>query len=279
MRGFGRSAVPCLLPDTATVGLFEDAGALAAALRGQEVVFHLISSSLPERSNHDPADDIAREVIPTIQLLSLCRKAEVRRVVFASSGGTVYGVARQVPTPETAPTLPISAYGINKLTVERYLGLFHYLYGLEYQVLRVANPYGPGQSPYKRQGIIAVMLHRALMGGTIEIWGAGNVVRDFVHVDDVAAAFVAAASYDGPHRVMNVGSGQGRTLNQVAADVARVLELPNLSVVHRSARAVDVPTSVLDTSLIRQETACEPKVPWLNGLAGTAAWMRAAVLA
>lgn len=105
------------------------------------------------------------------------------------------------------------------------------------------------------------MLHRALSGGTVEMWGTGAVTRDFIHVDDVAAAFLAAAAYDGPHRIMNVGTGQGRSLNQVAADLAEVLDLPNLSVVHRSGRAADVPVSVLDTKLIHHETGWLPRVP------------------
>ena len=281
VHAFGRTApsphVPgSYPPELTTTGAFEDGGTLSSALRGQEIVFHLVSSSLPDQSNRQPAEDVTREVLPTIRLLELCRPAGVRKVVFASSGGTVYGIPQELPTPETAATAPISAYGINKLTVERYLGLFRHLQGLEYQVLRLANPYGPGQSPFKRQGVVAVMLHRALSGGTVEMWGTGAVTRDFIHVDDVAAAFLAAAAYDGPHRIMNVGTGQGRSLDQVAADLAEVLDLPNLSVVRRSGRAADVPVSVLDTRLIHHETGWLPRVPWMRGLAGTADWMRGA---
>ncbi len=259
-----------------TEATFEDGPALAAALRGQEVVFHLLGSSLPESSNHDPAADVVAQVVPSILLLERCRDAGVRKVVFASSGGTVYGIPAVVPTPEGAGTAPITAYGINKLMIERYLELFRHLHGLDYHVLRIANPYGPGQSPFKKQGVVAAMLHRALSGFALELWGTGEVTRDFIHVDDVSSAFMAAARYDGPYRTMNVGSGQGRSLNQLVADVRGVLGRPALEVVRKGGRAADVPVSVLDTRLIRGETEWRPGVEWLDGLAGTAGWMQAA---
>lgn len=278
MHAYGRR-LPALAqgdPELWTEAAFEDGAALAAALRGQEVVFHLASSSLPADSNRDPAGDVAAQVMPSIRLLERCRAAGVRKVVFASSGGTVYGIPATVPTPEHAGTAPITAYGINKRMVEHYLELFWRLHGLDYHVLRIANPYGPGQSPFKAQGVVAAMLHRALSGLAIELWGTGEVTRDFIHVDDVSSAFVAAARYDGPHRVMNVGSGQGRSLNQVIADLRDVLDHPALEVVRQGGRAADVPVSVLDTALIRGATGWRPGVDWLAGLAGTAEWMRGA---
>lgn len=277
VQGFDRGPAPGQLAGLGwTVASLEDDAALASALRGQEAVFHLVGGSLPHTSNRDPAADVAVQVLPSLRLLELCRSANVRRVVFASSGGTVYGTSSVVPTPEDAPTAPISAYGVNKLMIERFLHLYQYLHGLQYQVLRIANPYGPGQSPFRPQGVVAVMLHAALRGEPLEIWGAGEVVRDFVHVDDVAAAFLAAAMYDGPHRVMNVGSSHGRSLNDVLADVMATVGRPDLAVIRKPARAADVPVSILDTALIRQETGWRPKVEWHAGLAGTAAWLRAA---
>lgn len=259
-----------------TEASFEDGPALSAALRGQEMVFHLLGSSLPESSNRDPAADVASQVVPSIWLLERCRAARVRKVVFASSGGTVYGIPAVVPTPEGAGTRPITAYGINKLMIERYLELFQHLHGLDYHVLRIANPYGPGQSPFKQQGVVAAILHRALSGLAIELWGTGEVTRDFIHVDDVSTAFMAAARYDGPHRTMNVGSGHGRSLNQLVDDVRAVLGRPALEVVRKGARAADVPVSVLDTGLIYAATEWRPGVEWMAGLAGTAGWMRGA---
>jgi len=276
VHAYGRSlaAAPPAGPALWTEAAFEDGPALTAALRGQEMVFHLLSSSLPEASNRDPAGDVISQVLPAVALLERCRIARVRKVVFASSGGTVYGIPAVVPTPEGAGTAPITAYGINKLMIEYYLELFRHLHGLDYHVLRIANPYGPGQSPFKKQGVVAAMLHRALSGFAIELWGTGEVTRDFIHVDDVSAAFLAAARYDGPHRTMNVGSGRGCSLNQLVADVRDVLDRPGLEVVRKSARAADVPVSVLDTTLIRGATGWQAEVGWRDGLAATADWMR-----
>jgi len=199
------------------------------------MVFHLVSSSLPESSNRDPAADVVAQVVPSITLLKLCCAARVRKVVFALSGGTVYGIPSTVPTSESTSTAPISAYGINKLMIENYLELFRHLHGLDYHVLRIANPYGPEQSPFKKQGVMAAILHRALSDFAIKLWGTGEVTRDFIYVDDVSSAFVGAARYVGPHRTMNVGSGHGRSLNQLVTDLRDVLGRPALEV-ERKAR-------------------------------------------
>lgn len=253
---------------------FSDYSALARAVADQEIVFHLLGSSIPESSNSDPAEDLMGNVFPTIKLLSLCHAAHVRKIVFASSGGTVYGIPTIVPTPETAPTDPISAYGINKLAVEKYLALYHHLFGLDYHILRIANPYGPGQSPFKKQGVVASILYRAITGEPFEIWGTGSVTRDFIHVDDVSLAFVHAMRYTGAHRIMNVGSGRGITINQVIDDVRGVLAPHEVRVTRKPGRAADVPISILDTELIRAATSWRPQVAWLDGLAQTAVWMR-----
>jgi UDP-glucose 4-epimerase len=255
---------------------FSDFSTLARAVEDQEIVFHLLGSSIPESSNSDPAEDLLAHVFSTIKLLDLCRAAHVRKIVFASSGGTVYGIPAVVPTPETAPTDPISAYGISKLAVEKYLALYRHLHGMDYHILRIANPYGPGQSPFKKQGVVASILYRAISGKPFEIWGTGEVTRDFIHVEDVSAAFIHALHYAGEHRTMNVGSGHGLTINQVVGDVQHVLGLEGVRVTHKPGRAADVPVSILDTQLIRTVTSWRPRVSWIDGLTQTALWMRKA---
>lgn len=214
-------------------------------------------------------------MLGTLRFLDICNDAAVRKIVFASSGGTVYGQADGHPIPETAPTHPISAYGVGKLAIEKYLSLYHHLYGLEYLALRVANAYGPRQSVLKRQGVVAAMLDHALAGKSLEIWGTGEVVRDFVHIDDVVTAFLWAATYDGPHSVMNVGSGVGRSINQVASDIEAIAGTAELARTYRAGRAADVPVNVLDISLITRETLWRPRLTWLDGLQDTARWMAA----
>ena len=257
-----------------TTGDFSDRAALARAVEGAEFVFHLLGGSTPESSNKDPVADLVSGAVMSVQFLEICRAAAVRKVVFVSSGGTVYGIPRQIPIPESAPTDPISAYGISRLAVEKYLHLYRYLHGLDYTVLRVANAFGPYQSPNRRQGVVAALLHSILQGRPVEIWGDGRVVRDFVYVDDVVDALTVAAGYDGPHRVFNVGSGVGRSILEVVDQIGAMLGLPDVVKVLKAGRATDVPVNVLDTSLIGREIGWTPTSDWTAALRETAAWMR-----
>jgi UDP-glucose 4-epimerase len=278
VRGFGRSRTDsaALAGVLWTTGEFTDRAALARAVEGCEVVFHLLGGSIPDSSNKDPLGDLLGSVVPSLQLLEICRASKVRKIVFVSSGGTVYGVPRTIPIPESAATDPISAYGISKLTVEKYLALYHHLYGSEFSVLRVANTFGPYQSPDRRQGLVAAFMHRIAQGQPIEIWGDGRVVRDFIYIDDVIDAVLLAALYDGPHHVFNVGAGVGRSVLEVVADIAEVLGQPDVVPNHKPGRATDVPINVLDITLIRRELGWSPRSVWMEALKLTADWMRGA---
>lgn len=256
------------------MGDFADRAAVARAVEGREIVFHLAAGSIPDSSNRDPLGDLQSNVAPTLQLLDICRSSGVRRVVFVSSGGTVYGVPYAVPIAETAATEPISAYGVSKLAIEKYLRIYQRLHGIEYQVARLSNPFGPYQRHDRRQGLVAALLYRALHGIPVEIWGDGGVVRDFLYIDDAIEALLMLAAYDGPHHVFNVGSGVGRSVLAVLADIGNVLGDRVIPRNFRSGRAADVPVNVLDIGLITQETGWVPKTPWQDALRLTAAWLR-----
>ena len=278
VHGFGRRpAFPQALPPIRwTTGEFADRAALALAVDGADVVFHLLGGTNPEVSNKDPIADLQVNTVASVQMLELCRAAGVQRVVFVSSGGTVYGVPKAAPIAEGAATDPISAYGINKLMVEKYLKLYAHLHGLRSVALRVANPFGPFQSPFRRQGVVAALIETQLAGRPVEIWGDGQVVRDFLYVGDLAEAMVLAASYDGPHAVLNVGSGVGRSILEVARSVGEALGLPEAAVLHKPGRRGDVPANVLDIARAREALGWEPRTEWMDGLRATAEWIRAA---
>jgi len=253
---------------------FADDARVAQAVAGQDIVYHLLGGSVPAQSNAEPAADVVGSLLPSLRLIEACRAGGAGRLVFASSGGTVYGpTPAGVQTPESAPTNPITAYGINKLAVEKYLGLFRHLYGFDAIVLRIANPYGPFQHRRRAQGVVGTALAHALAGEPVEIWGDGRVVRDYLHIDDVAAAMVAAGGYRGSRWVFNVGSGEGRTVRAVVEDVCTLLGVPRERIVHRPGRAVDVPYNVLDNGLVRQEMGWKPIVSWQTGLTATAGWL------
>ena len=253
---------------------FRDSSALARAVEGQDIVFHLISGSTPESSNHDPAGDIESNVLATLRLLDLCRSEGVGRIVFASSGGTVYGIPKTTPIAEDAETDPICSYGIGKLAIEKYLGLYRHLHRLDSVILRIANPYGPHQSANRRQGVVAAMIRQALDKGSLEIWGSGEIVRDFVHIEDVVEAMIAAATYSGPAKIMNVGSGHGLSINQIADDLEALMGM-TLARNRLAARPADVPINILDIGLVTRELAWQPRVTWQDGLRRTVEWAEA----
>ena len=278
VRGLIRRASPTLsshLPVTWTTCDFTDQSTLSKIVRGQDFVFHLAYDSIPETSNRNPSADLLRNVLPTLKLLDLCCAGGVGKVIFASSGGTVYGVTQpESVINESAPTNPISAYGVTKLTIEKYLALYKRLHNLDYHVLRISNPYGPRQSPHKRHGLVATVLHRALTGQAIEIWGDGEIVRDYIHVQDVARAFLYVSQYKGDFRVMNVGSGVGLSVNRVVKDIEAALGGTVISRRYGPGRVGDVPRNVLDIALIDSETGWRPEISWTHGLRETASWMR-----
>lgn len=253
-------------------GSFLDAADVTAAVAGCQGVFHLVSTSLPQSSNQDPARDVADNVIGTLHLLEACRRQGGCKIVFASSGGTVYGMPRSGSITEDHPTHPTTSYGICKLTVEKYLELYRVLHGLDYCVLRISNPFGERQRIASGQGAITTFLHRAFRGEPIEIWGDGSVVRDYLYVGDVAEAMARALDYRGTHRVINIGSGVGRDLNAILAAIEMVIGRP-VERRHVPARNFDVPANVLDIGLARAELGWAPATPFEEGLRRTLRWV------
>lgn len=279
VRAFERPSPPLLVADRARgavewmYGDFVNRQDVAAAVEGCDVIFHLISTTLPKNSNDNPIYDVETNLIGTLGLLESARASGVRRIVFASSGGTVYGRPKQIPITESHPTNPICSYGITKLAVEKYLHMYHQLYGLDYVVLRLANPFGEGQRPDAAQGAIAVFLDKALNGQPIEIWGDGSVVRDYIYVGDIIDAFLRALDYRGDQRILNVGGGNGLSLNDILATMEDVFQRP-IARSYLPARAFDVPTNVLDSTQARALLGWEPRVTLSEGFARTLAWLK-----
>jgi UDP-glucose 4-epimerase len=278
LRAFGRrQAFPDAMHGIEWLqGDFSDPSRLAIAVSDVDVVYHLVTASTPASSNLDKAADLERNVLSTLHLMDACRASAVRKVVFVSSGGTVYGVPELLPTPETAPTDPIAAYGITKLIIEKYLQLYRYQHGIDYCVLRVSNPFGPYQSAEKNQGVIAAFLKNVLKEVPLEVWGDGRVERDYIYIDDVVDALVrVGAPIQGQHRVFNIGSGSSRSLLDIAKSLEKLVGRP-LDVRLGTPRPVDVPRTLLDISLAHQELAWSPKISFEEGLKRTYSWMQSA---
>lgn len=245
---------------------------VSEALVGCEVCFHLVSTTLPKSSNADPVFDVQSNLLGTVRLLSHASETGLKKVVFVSSGGTVYGVPTQVPIPETHPTDPVCSYGITKLAIEKYLGLFHQLHGLDYTILRIANPFGERQRTYASQGAVAVFLGKVLRGDPVEIWGDGSVVRDYIHIADVVDALLIALDQTSEEHVFNIGAGCGHSLNELLAVIEKVTGR-TATRSYLPGRAFDVPVSVLSIERARRELGWSPKVDFKQGLERFATWL------
>ena len=247
-------------------------GLIRAVIEGMEVVFHFASTTIPKTSNDDPIYDVRSNLVDTLQLLESCVETGVRKVVFASSGGTVYGRPQKVPITEDHPTNPVTSYGIVKLAVEKYLGLFEHLHGLDYAALRISNPYGPYQDPDGQQGAVPVFLNRLRAGRPVTIWGDGSVVRDYLYVSDLVEALKLAAETETREKTLNVGSSRGTTLNELVAIMAEVTgERPAVEYV--PGRVLDVPANVLDVGRAREVLGWKPATDLAEGVERTWDWI------
>lgn len=243
------------------------------AVKGVDAILHLVSTTLPKNSNDDPIYDVQSNVVASLHILNAMVAHKVRNIVFISSGGTVYGNPLYLPVDEKHPTNPVVSYGITKLAIEKYLQMYERLHGIKAITLRVANPYGERQRIETAQGAVGVFLHHAIKGIPIEIWGDGSVTRDYIHVSDVAAAFVQALHYTGQERLFNVSSGVGTSLNELIGGLEVVLKKP-IERRYLAGRPFDVPVSVLCNNLARSELDWSPTVTMQDGMACTVEWMR-----
>lgn len=243
------------------------------AVHGADAIMHLVSTTLPKSSNDDPIYDVQSNVVASLHILNSMVRHGVRNIVFISSGGTVYGKPVYLPIDENHPTNPVVSYGITKLTIEKYLQMYEMLHGIRAITLRVANPYGERQRVETAQGAVGVFLRHALTDSPIEIWGDGSVIRDYLHVSDVAEAFEKALHYSGNHRVFNISSGSGTSLNSLVDLIQTVLG-KTVERRYMPSRSFDVPESVLSNVLAKNELGWFPKVSINEGIARAAEWMR-----
>lgn len=249
-------------------GDFTNEQDLEQAIQGCNVIFHLISTTLPKSSNENPVYDIESNLVSTVKMLLLAKKHGIKKVIFTSSGGTIYGVPQETPIKETHPTNPICSYGINKLSIEKYLYLFDQLHDLNYTILRISNPYGEGQKLEAMQGAVGVFIGKALRKESVEIWGDGEVIRDYIHVSDVSNALIKAMLYDGEYRLFNIGSHEGISLNCILATIEKVMNT-NVHRIYKAARDMDVRVNILDNKRAKDELKWQPKVSFLDGIRRT----------
>ncbi len=242
-------------------------------LIGQEIVYHLASSTVPSTSNQQIPLEMTANVVTTAKLLDACVKCGVKKIVFISSGGTVYGKEAGCPLKEDTPTYPINSYGVQKVTIEKLLYLYEYMYGLDYRVVRLANPYGPYQRPNGVLGAVTTFTYQALKGETIKVYGDGKVIRDFIYIDDAVRAIVTIANGNSKNKVFNMGSGQGTSINEVLETLKDALQI-EIDVQYLPGRKVDVPVNYLDIGRYEKEYGKLYFVPLKEGIKRTAEFMK-----
>ena len=205
----------------------------------------------------------------TVRLLEMMRKYKVNRIVFLSSGGTVYGLPKALPFTENSPTDPICSYGITKLAIEKYLHLFHHLYGMQYLILRPSNPYGPLHTS-NRQGLINVLLRKIMADETITIWGDGQVVRDYIYIEDMADIIFRLIDSNVTNQIVNIGFGNGLSILAIL-DILKT-RFPLLRVQFQSPRGFDV--SRLEMNVDKMKSLCNiPLVDIHTGIDLTYNWI------
>lgn len=248
-------------------GDFLDDVALAEALQGVDTVFHLISTTFPSRTLKSSVYDVLSNLLPTIRLAEICIANDVKKIVYASSGGTVYGEPIAVPISEDHPLMPKSAYGQSKLTIENYLNFYARTTSLDVNILRISNPFGPGQHSWRVQGIVAVAVGCLLYDRTLKIYGKGDTIRDYIYIDDVIDAMLLASQKSGSSLV-NISSEKGSSILDI---VDKIEDLANRKIKKEFIpdRPGDVKVNILSNQKALRIYGWHPKISLEAGLSAT----------
>jgi len=245
---------------------------LVQHLEESDILVHIAWTTVPKTASENPIYDAQTNIIGSIHLLEAAVKAKVKKVIFVSTGGALYGVPQYTPIDEVHPIRPISAYGISKMTFERYLHFFYQNKGLDYTIFRIANAYGTRQNLTKNQGVIGIWLQKIKEDQAIEIWGDGTVVRDYVYVTDVAQIIAKGISYQGSQKIFNVGSGLGYSLNDILR-VCKKVSQKNPKVTYLEGRSFDVPVNILSIQKAVEELDWQPHISIEKGIQATWDWL------
>lgn len=246
---------------------------LCDALKDMDFLFHYISTTNPATATKNPIYDIESNIIGSVKLFKNAVMNNLKKIIFPSSGGTIYGDTTGVPMKETDPLNPINPYAISKLTIEKYLHYFYHAYGIDYTILRYSNPYGERQNPSGKQGVIPIFLNKIKHGEQPVIYGSGSMVRDYIYIKDAIDATLAILKKKTNVKVFNVGSGYGASLNElinVMSDVVGQKILPDY--IENSNTYIE--KIVLDISKIKKTTGWRPTTELSEGVNNTWDWIK-----
>jgi UDP-glucose 4-epimerase len=243
-----------------------------SALQDIDYVFHYISTTNPATAVKDPVFDIQSNVIGSVKMFQSAHKADIKKIFFSSSGGTVYGEPTSVPIKESAPTNPLNPYAISKLAIEKYLGYFHHQYGMEYVIFRYSNPYGERQNPLGNQGVIPIFLNKIKNNERPTIFGNGNSMRDYIYIKDAIDATLSVVKKDTKNTLFNIGNGKGTTLNELIRIMGEITQ-KNITPVYLKDSGNYISNIILDIDKIQSETGWTPITGIDAGIRKTWDWI------
>ncbi len=254
------------------LGDFSNVPLLAEALQGVDVVVHLISTTVPSTSNLDPISDIQGNLESSVRLFQVMVSVNVKRIIYLSSGGTVYGIPSTTAVREDHPLNPICSYGVVKVAVEKYLGMFEQLHGFKPLIIRASNPFGPRQGHDGVQGVASTFMQKMMSNGKVTIWGDGSTKRDYLYVSDLARICRMAAESE-LTGIFNAGSGTGLTLIELAHMIEKASGM-KLNIEYQAARSFDVREIVLNIEKAKTLLNWAPEIAIQDGLSLLFNWMQ-----
>lgn len=249
-------------------GEFLSRGDIESAVRGQELVFHFLSTTNPATAESDPTLDIRTNIAQSVELLEASVAACVGHFYFASTGGAIYGPQGKAGYVEDDHTLPVSPYAIGKLAIENYLRYFSRVHGLASTSLRISNPYGTRQRSHKRQGLIPIALRQIALGRPVERFGDGSMVRDYLYVEDLVSMITPIVAATPRFETYNLGSGLGHSVTEVLEALRRVTDV-DFEVTERAVPRTFVDRVVLDTTRFSTEFGAATITPLDEGIRRT----------
>lgn len=242
------------------------------ALKDVDYVFHYISTTIPATSTKDPIYDIESNIIGSVKMFQNAVKNNIKKIIFPSSGGTIYGEITDIRIRETDPVNPVNPYAISKLAIEKYLYYFNYAYGLDYTIFRYSNPYGEGQNPLGSQGVIPIFLNKIKHGEQPVIYGDGNMIRDYIYIKDAVDATITTLEKKTNEKIFNVGSGEGTSLNELIDIISQVV---GEKIIPKYVKQPShyIQKIVLDISRIEKEVGWTPTTNLEEGIRKTWQWI------
>jgi len=242
------------------------------AIKASDIVIHSASSTTPATSNLNPQADIDNNLTGMIRLLECMKQNNKKRILFLSSGGTVYGAPKVLPIPEDHALDPYCSYAVIKVAMEHYLKMYAHLHGFHTSIIRPANPYGPRQGYSDNQGVIANFTAKAIQNESLTLWGTGEEVRDFFHVNDLANLCVKVIETNSTG-IFNAGSGNGHTIREVIHTLESIHGSP-LKIHQEKRRAFDIPEVVLDIKSAENKLKWQPTIKLHEGMINYYHWLK-----